>query len=117
MEQTSTRGLGELLAQLLAVNTQAFVPELLGIELACEVMEGRWSGGAVARSSGMSALDAYFARVRQSLPYEGERMWQRACSAFWILLLGECGNADERAALAELATAFSAPSGAAASLE
>lgn len=98
--------IGLCVARSLAQNTSAFVPELLGIALACEVIEGTWFGDSQTDSRATPALRAFFARVRQSLPYETERMWQRACSGFWVMILGSHGEASETQALSELAAAF-----------
>jgi hypothetical protein len=97
---------GLCVARTLAQNTSAFVPELLGIALACEVIEGTWFGDSQADSRATPALQAFFARVRQALPYEAERMWQRACSGFWVMFLASHGDASETQAFSELAAAF-----------
>jgi hypothetical protein len=92
----------ELLAEALSTNVGAFLPEILGLNLAFEVLEAQPTNeNRAALACASFAIHAFMGRVVQSHPADLQRQWQRVWRAFRLPLLLERGSAGERAALLE----------------
>jgi hypothetical protein len=96
--------------EALALHPRAFLPEILGMNLALEQMEAEATElSKTYRSWATFAVHAFLGRVRESCPSAVEPAWQRTWRAYRMALMMGQGGQPEREALLERLTVASSP--------
>lgn len=94
----------QLLCDALALNLHVFVPEILGINLALDLLEDAASGEAAKGAPATFAIHAFLGRVQESAPEQKDAQWQRIFWALRATTLLARGSVEQRAALYEALT-------------